>query len=182
MAAVAMTLDEIIAEQKKQKRTGGGGGGRRNVAARPVRRNVDGAPRSRSLAGSARKAVFDVRFSIRLVENAQCDSQFYLTFTYISCVQDAPAGKWKHDKFLELYGGGGSGAGGARRAGVGRFRAGGSGARAGGRDTDDIVKINISNLSNTVVTSDLEVSAGRSLQKRGGSLRVCRPQRLSAYG
>lgn len=53
MSAVAMTLDEIIAEQKQKRRGGGGGGagggGRRNIS-RPVRQ-AGGAPRRARSAG-----------------------------------------------------------------------------------------------------------------------------------
>jgi len=55
-----------------------------------------------------------------------------------------PSGKWKHDKFVEVNGGG---RGGVRRgSGVLRVRAG----------ANQIVKLNISNIPETVLTADLE--------------------------
>jgi hypothetical protein len=63
---------------------------------------------------------------------------------------DVPSGKWQHDKFFEVYGGKGKGAGGgsfARRGGAVRL-----GGRGGGSQT---VKLNLSNLAPSVVTDDL---------------------------
>jgi len=60
---------------------------------------------------------------------------------------EAPAGKWKHDKFGEIYGGK------RRSAGTSRATANPRGARSGG---GNIVKLNISNLPASVVTADLE--------------------------
>jgi len=57
--------------------------------------------------------------------------------------RDIDSGKWKHDKFADLYSG-------KRRGGVGTSTRIGSGG--GGKD---IVKVNISNLPDTVVTADL---------------------------
>jgi len=60
-----------------------------------------------------------------------------------------PKGKWKHDKFDSLYG-----AGAQRRSGGGgpiRARGGRGGGASGG-----VVKLNISDLPETVLTSDLE--------------------------
>jgi len=60
---------------------------------------------------------------------------------------DVPSGKWKHDKFSEIYNGG-------RKFGGG----GGGGGRFNRRRStnDEIVKLNISNLPESVVTADLE--------------------------
>lgn len=80
---------------------------------------------------------------------------------------DVPAGKWKHDKFFETYGGG------KKRPSAGVFGRGLSGvSSAGGKSSSGIaarlarkaantkqsgmVKMQISNLLSTVVTSDLE--------------------------
>ncbi|KAI1725594.1 aly/REF export factor 2 [Ditylenchus destructor] len=62
---------------------------------------------------------------------------------------DTPAGKWKHDKFGELYGGGSKKRGAAAGSPAARR------PRTGGRAAE-IVKLNISNLPDTVVTSDVE--------------------------
>lgn len=81
---------------------------------------------------------------------------------------DVPAGKWKHDKFFETYGGGskkrqnvgilGRGLGGISSAGG--KSTGGIAARlarkAAGIKQSGMVKMQISNLPSTVVTSDLE--------------------------
>lgn len=62
---------------------------------------------------------------------------------------DTPAGKWKHDKFGELYGSG------SRKRGS---TVGSAGIRRGrpGNKATEIVKLNISNLPDSVVTADLE--------------------------
>jgi len=65
---------------------------------------------------------------------------------------DTPAGKWKHDKFAELQSGGGGGkkraVGASGATGVRRPRTAGAAGQ--------IVKLNISNLPDTVLTADLE--------------------------
>uniref|UniRef100_A0A183CCA6 FoP_duplication domain-containing protein n=1 Tax=Globodera pallida TaxID=36090 RepID=A0A183CCA6_GLOPA len=78
-------------------------------------------------------------------------------------VSGVPAGQWKHDKFAEIYGGGKKRASGSS---LGVFKSiksglGGSiGARiarkATGRDSGGMVKLQMSNLPESVVTLDLE--------------------------
>lgn len=64
---------------------------------------------------------------------------------------DTPAGKWKHDKFGELYGGG------AKKRNAGGLGGLSSARRpARGNGAAEIVKLNISNLPDTVLTADLE--------------------------
>lgn len=76
-------------------------------------------------------------------------------------LQDVPSGRWKHDKFMEVYGGGKKRrvSGGTIKAGL--KRAGSIGARiarkTSGTSTGGMVKLQVSNLPESVVTSDLEV-------------------------
>jgi len=67
--------------------------------------------------------------------------------------RSSPGGKWKHDKFNELYSGGGGAS--KRRGGV-IARGGIKSARSGGGGSSEIVKLNISDLPETVLTADLE--------------------------
>lgn len=70
-------------------------------------------------------------------------------------VKDVPSGKWKHDKFSEVYG---SDDGDSFTEGR-SFGGGGSGfsRRRSGGNRSSIVKLNISNLPDSVITADLEV-------------------------
>jgi len=63
---------------------------------------------------------------------------------------DTPSGKWKHDKFAELQSGGGG-----KKRSVGASGATGI-RRPRGAASSEIVKLNISNLPDTVLTADLE--------------------------
>jgi THO complex subunit 4 len=126
MADLSLALDEIISTQRKGKPRGGGGGGRR----------VGGGGGGRSRPGPIRG-------------NGGRGGSNFLRDEYFS--NDVPAGKWKHDKFMDLYGGGGR-----RRGSGGAGRSFGGGRSTGGGRGGAMVHLNISNLPASVVTSDLE--------------------------
>jgi len=65
-----------------------------------------------------------------------------------------PRGKWKHDKFETLYGAGSQRRSGGGGGGGGPVRS--RGGRTGGGGGGGVVKLNISSLPETVLTSDLE--------------------------
>ena len=119
MANVNLGLDEIIQSQKKKNR--GGNRGDRIVGG----------------GGSSRKTGKGARFS----RNGGGRTEKYFS-------EDVPSGKWKHDKYNDLYGSGskrslGVGGGGLKRPRAARAR-------------NEIVKLIISNLPETVVTADLQ--------------------------
>uniref|UniRef100_A0A914EMC3 RRM domain-containing protein n=1 Tax=Acrobeloides nanus TaxID=290746 RepID=A0A914EMC3_9BILA len=133
-----LALDDIISQQKK----GRGGGGRRGGGGARRGGGGGGGGGGRRSGGGGRGAGGAL-------------------FT-----RSVPGGRWKHDKFNEIYGGG---SGGAARAGPRRRSGGGGGGSGGGLSSrfarsapggggrnGDIVKLNISNLAETVLTADLE--------------------------
>ena len=142
MANLALALDEII-QQDKKKGFGRGGGIRR--------------PRADGLEAAGVKTSARTRFPQR---------------GFVS--GEVPAGRWKHDKFFETYGGGKKGGGMAARKQLGLIGRrtsgtilGGGGKSSGGiaarlarkaigGGQSGLVKLQISNLPETVVTSDLE--------------------------
>uniref|UniRef100_A0A914HDY7 Chromatin target of PRMT1 protein C-terminal domain-containing protein n=1 Tax=Globodera rostochiensis TaxID=31243 RepID=A0A914HDY7_GLORO len=77
---------------------------------------------------------------------------------------EVPAGQWKHDKFAEIYGGGKKRASGGSSLGVFKSIKSGLGGSIGariarkatGRDSGGMVKLQMSNLPESVVTLDLE--------------------------
>jgi hypothetical protein len=126
MANVNLALEDIITTNKKGG--GRGGGARRN-------NNIVGGRSTRRVGGGSGGGGFGRNLGRQKLFS-----------------DDTPSGKWKHDKFGELYGGGakkrttGAGAASGVRRAVGR-----SNAASG-----EIVKLNISNLPETVLTADLE--------------------------
>ena len=148
MANLAMALDEIISKTKKMGSPRQvGGGGRRSAG-----RRIGGGGRGAAAAVEEPRTSARARFPQR---------------GFVS--GEVPAGRWKHDKFFETEGGAKSGArkpavlgkrGSASSLGVGKATGGGIAARlarkaAGGGQTG-IVKLQISNLPKSVLTSDLE--------------------------
>lgn len=144
MANLALALDEIIQQDKKKGIGGRGGGG--------IRR-----PRAAGLeAAGGVKTSARTRFPQR---------------GFVS--GEVPAGRWKHDKFFETYGGGKKGGGMAARKQLGMVGRRTSGTMLGGGKSSGgiaarlarkaigggqsgLVKLQISNLPETVLTSDLE--------------------------
>jgi len=121
MDSLSLSLDDIISSQRKKVGGGGLGRGRRFGGPRRAAPSANSGPRRGKIGGGR--------------------------FTFSN---DTPSGKWKHDKFNEVYGGGNSG-GGIR----GKF-AGGSSRRMSGGGTKNVMKLNISNLPDSVITADLE--------------------------
>lgn len=107
----------------------------------------------------------------QLIKTQNHYSNNWKNIIFLNHFKEVPAGRWKHDKFYETYGGAKGGAGKRQLGALGKRASatslggkssGGIAARlarkavAGGQK--GMVKLQISNLPESVVTTDLEVN------------------------